>query len=113
MGDFAQFTRVTIMRKVTADIQNAIKQGATFKGANTEIRFFRDVNAVHGAEVRFHGHTIAKMCPVGRVWSFNFCGYRTNTTRDRINAVRGALGLPLVSLTEFPEGSAALRAWFN
>lgn len=91
------------MRKITADIQNAIRTNTCFKGANTEIA---------DGIVRFHGHTIAKQCPISRVWSFCFCGYRTNTTRDRINAVRGALGLPLVSLTQFRDG-ASLLSWFN
>lgn len=99
------------MRKITCSIISAIRTNTPFKGANTEILFFSDVNTVHAGVVRFHGHTIAKQCPISRVWSFCFCGYRTNTTRDRINAVRGALGLPLVSLTQFRD-AGALLTWF-
>lgn len=91
------------MRKITADIQNAIRTQSKFKGANTEIT---------DGIVRFHGHIIAEQCPISGVWSFCFQSYRTNTTRDRINAVRGALGLPLVSLTQFHDG-ASLLTWFN
>lgn len=100
------------MRKITADIQNAIRTNKPFKGANTEIVKVENICVESSQMVRFHGHTIAKQCPQSRVWSFCFQGYRTNTTRDRINAVRGALGLPLVSLTQFHDG-ASLLTWFN
>jgi hypothetical protein len=100
------------MRKITADIQNAIRTNTRFKGANTEIVQIENIGVDSSLLVRFHGHTIAKQCSQSRVWSFCFCGYRTNTTRDRINAVRGALGLPPVSLTQFRDG-ASLLTWFN
>jgi hypothetical protein len=93
------------MRKITADIQNAIRTNTTFKGANTEITWYGGIG-----EVRLHGHLIALQSVSG--WRFCFQGYRTNTTRDRINAVRGALGLPLVSLTQFRD-AGALLSWFN
>ena len=78
------------MRKIAADIQNAIRTNTRFKGANTEILRVENIGAESSGVVRFHGHT----------------------TRDRINAVRGALGLPLVSLTQFHDG-ASLLTWFN
>ena len=100
------------MRKIAADIQNAIRTNTRFKGANTEILRVENIGAESSGVVRFHGHTIAKQCPISRIWSFCFQGYRTNTTRDRINAVRGALGLPLVSLTQFRDAGSMLT-WFE
>lgn len=98
------------MRKITADIQNAIRTGKPFKGANTEttVRTREDGQVI--TSVFFHGSLIAQNGVTG--WGFCFQGYRTNTTRDRINAVRGALGLPLVSLTQFRD-AGALLSWFN
>jgi hypothetical protein len=88
---YREFTRFTpqgiIMRKITADIQNAIRAGKSFSKANTP--FDPSVGTV-----RFHGSTIAQNGITG--WGFCFQGFATPTTRDRINAVRGALGLPLV-----------------
>ena len=59
------------MRKITADIQNAIRTQSKFKGANTEIT---------DGIVRFHGHIIAKQCPISGVWSFCFQGYRATVS---------------------------------
>ena len=98
------------MHKITADIQNAIRTNTRFKGANTEITVRTREDGQVITSVFFHGHLIAQNGATG--WGFCFCGYRTNTTRDRINAVRGALGLPLVSLTQFRD-AGALLTWFE
>lgn len=85
------------MRKIAADIQNAIRTNKPFKGANTEITVQTREDGQVVTSIFFHGSLIAQKDAFG--WKFCFQGYRTNTTCDRINAVRGALGLPLVSLT--------------
>jgi hypothetical protein len=79
------------MRKITADIQNAIRANTSFSGANTSF----DPSL---GTVRFHGSLIARRGAPN--WCFCFQGYATATTRDRINAVRGALGLPLVGFVK-------------
>jgi hypothetical protein len=95
------------MRKITADIQNAIRTNTCFNGANTSF----DPSM---GTVRFHGSVIAKNGVTG--WVFCFQGYATATTRDRINAVRGALGLPLVGFAKgvpHVDGRAiGLHEWF-
>jgi hypothetical protein len=95
------------MRKITADIQNAIRTGKSFSKANTTF----DPSM---GTVRFHGLIIAQNDENGGVFCFN--GFVTPTTRDRINAVRGALGLPLVGFIKgvpHVDGRAiGLHEWF-
>lgn len=98
------------MRKIAANIQNAIRMNKPFKGANTEITVREREDGQIVTSVFFHGHLVAQNGVTG--WGFCFQGYRTNTTRDRINAVRGALGLPQVSLTKFRD-AGSLLTWFN
>lgn len=98
------------MRKITADIQNAIRTNTPFKGANTEITVRTREDGQIVTSVFFHGSLIAQNGFAG--WGFCFRGYTTPTTRDRINAVRQGLGLPRVSLTQFRD-AGALLTWFN
>lgn len=86
------------MRKITSDIQAAIRSRSAFKGANTRITVQRREDGFTVTSVYLHGHLVAQCGRTG--WAFCFRGYLTNTTRDRINAVRGAVGLPLVGFVK-------------
>lgn len=99
------------MRKIASDIQAAIRSQSPFKGANTIVC---QVPSCNVTTVTLHGHLIAHKGPKG--WQFSFRGYTTNVTRDRINAVRGAVGLPLVGFVKgvpTVEGKAVpSNGWF-
>ena len=86
------------MRKITSDIQAAIRSQSAFKGANTLITANVREDGFRVLSVYLHGHLIAQRGRSG--WGFCFCGFRTAVTRDRINAVRGAVGLPLVGFVK-------------
>ena len=102
------------MRKITADIQTAIRNQSTFKGANTLITANVREDGFKVMSVYLHGHLVAQCGRSG--WGFCFAGYPTATTRDRINAVRGAVGLPLVGFIKgvpTVEGKAVpVNDWF-
>jgi hypothetical protein len=99
------------MRKIAIELTAALKSGKSFNKGNTVY------NHPVGS-ILFHGSLIA----TGINWGDNshvrcsFSGYATPTTRDRINAVRSALGLPLVGFVKgvpHVDGRAiGLHEWF-
>ena len=86
------------MRKITADIQAAIRSQSTFQGANTLITANVREDGFKVLSVYLHGHLIAQRGRSG--WRFCFHGFCTNVTRNRINAVRSAVGLPPVGFVK-------------
>lgn len=75
------------MRKIEREMNRAIAQGKNWSKANTTVSFEGEV-----AEVRLHGHLIAK---IGEGWIQLFDGgWQTNTTKSRLNAVLEANGIP-------------------
>jgi len=93
------------MRKVEAVMIQAIRDligNADFCGSykrigNTEVRQWHDGPSHTPGyrrviEVRLHGNTIAHVYPdISRIFVRD-CGWRTATTKSRLNAILGALG---------------------
>jgi hypothetical protein len=72
------------MRQITRKAVEALLVGSRYKNSNTEVRD----NAMY-----LHGNKIAWLDVNGQLW-ISHCGYRTNTTKERLN------GLPLVSIKQ-------------
>lgn len=84
------------MKNVDFELRNAIRAGKPFKKANTVF------NPATG-EIRLHGSLIGQvMNPLENKFPVqcSFAGYLTNTTRNRINGIRAAFGLPPVSIAK-------------
>ena len=87
------------MRKVEAGMVCAIhgaihsdKSGRIFNSGNTEVHVIHE--GVHGTytynryiEVLLHGNTIATIYPSINRIKLSDCGYETNTTKSRLNAL--------------------------
>ena len=71
------------MRKIDQTLQNAIKANKQFSSGNTTLKI--DDSECYGSEVLLHGNTIAKRYL--NVLKLSNCGYVTNVTHARLNAV--------------------------
>ena len=75
------------MRKIERLMNAAIKAGKDFKLANTEV-----VSCSNVSDVFLHGNLIAR---IGETWIELFDGgYRSNTTKSRLNAILSEHGIP-------------------
>lgn len=74
------------MRKITKDAANAFRNRKGFRRSNTE---------VVGNIFYLHGHAIAQRMPMTGKVLFSMCGWPTSTTRERLNGLFDALGLPI------------------
>lgn len=72
------------MRQITRKAVEALLVGSRYKNSNTEVRD----NAMY-----LHGNKIAWLDVNGQLW-ISHCGYRTNTTKERLN------GLPSVDIRQ-------------
>ena len=74
-------------RKIETEMNAAIASGRNWSKGNTAVSFEGDV-----AKVRLHGNLIAE---IGEgfitLWD---AGWRTNTTKSRLNAILDANGIP-------------------
>lgn len=75
------------MRKIEQKMAEAIKAGKSFKAGNTAV-FTTDCGFV----VQLHGNEIARL--TGSFLRLSSCGWRTATTKSRLNAVLQAVGFP-------------------
>lgn len=76
------------MRKITQAIIEAIRSKEKLSQSNTIIQY----SLTHEMSIVYlHGHEIAKIYHDRNEVHINFCGYATNTTRDRINAILEAM----------------------
>ena len=71
------------MRKITEESVNAFYANKRFKKRNMEVYVGEFSN-----QLRLYGHTIAILNDNG-VLEITTCGYNTNTTRDRLSALKG------------------------
>jgi hypothetical protein len=71
------------MRKITEESINAFYSKKRFKKRNMEVYV-----GEFSTQLRLHGHTIAILNDNG-VLEITTCGYNTNTTRDRLSALKG------------------------
>jgi len=77
------------MRKITSESVNAFFNGENYKSGNMEVR-----NTGVAMELRLHGNLIAMQFMRNKFISIQNCGWFTNTTKERLNA------LPNVSIQQ-------------
>lgn len=74
------------MRKIEKQIIDAIRNNQDLKVANSEV-----ISCSNVSDVYLHGNLIAR---IGETWMELFdCGYQTNTTKSRLNALLQAFGM--------------------
>lgn len=73
------------MRKITEESVNAFYANKRFKKRNTEVYV-----GEFSTQLRLFGHTIAILNDNGLL-EITTCGYNTNTTRDRLSALKGVI----------------------
>ena len=67
------------MRQITRKAVEALLVGSLYKNSNTEVR---------DQSMYLHGNKIAWFDMNGQLW-ISHCGYRTNTTKERLNGLPG------------------------
>ena len=74
------------MRKIENDMVAAIRSRNNYRNDNTVVE-----QGEHGyAEVRLHGRRIARLNYQNGILELSDCGYRTATTKSRLNALLDA-----------------------
>jgi len=71
------------MRKITEESIDAFYANKRFQKKNMEVYV-----GEFSTQLRLHGHTIAILNNNGML-EITTCGYNTNTTRDRLSALKG------------------------
>ena len=74
------------MRKIEAQMIQAIKAHKSFKSGNTQVQISPKDNSAH---VYLHGNLIATECTQG--WMISDCGWQTPTTKSRLNSILALL----------------------
>ena len=72
------------MRKLEKQMNFALSNKGNWKGRNTEVEFNSNTNC---SSVYLHGHQIATLDHNNRALKLSSCGYHTNTTKSRLNAI--------------------------
>lgn len=70
------------MRKITSESVSAFLSEKEFGSSNTVV----SVN-IHTTELRLHGNLIASKVNGGKFISISNCGWFSNTTKERLNAL--------------------------
>ena len=74
------------MRKIEADMIEAIKSHRSWKSGNTQVQICSKDNSLG---VFLYGNLIATECKNG--WMITDAGWQTATTKSRLNAILGAM----------------------
>lgn len=73
------------MRQITKESVQAFNSSIAFKKANMEIEVLPNVTVM-----KLHGNSIAfRYNDPGNTLSITNCGWQTNTTKERLNAIDG------------------------
>ena len=72
------------MRKLEKQMNFALSNKSDWKGSNTEVIFNDSTNC---SQVFLHGHNIATLDHTTQALKLSSCGYETNTTKSRLNAI--------------------------
>lgn len=83
------------MRKIEAQMIQAIKAHKPFKSGNTQVSLSPEDGLAY---VYLHGNLIAAECKQG--WMINDCGWQTTTTKSRLNSILALLIDRPVSLSQ-------------
>jgi len=72
------------MRKIERQMNFAISNKGNWSSSNTQVSFNSNTNC---SQIFLHGHHIATFCHETLAVKINSCGYHTNTTKSRLNAL--------------------------
>ena len=72
------------MRKIERQMNFAISNKADWSSSNTRVEYN---NLSNCSTIYLHGHRIATLCHETRAVKIDSCGYTTNTTKSRLNAI--------------------------
>ena len=72
------------MRKLERQMNFALSNKANWAGSNTQVNYNSNTNC---SSVYLHGHQIATLDHSTNALKINSCGYQTNTTKSRLNAI--------------------------
>ena len=72
------------MRKLERQMNFAISNKADWCGSNTQVTYNSNTNC---SQVYLHGHQIATFDHDTLALKLSSCGYETNTTKSRLNAI--------------------------
>ena len=72
------------MRKIEKQMNFAISNKADWSNSNTRVEFNSNTNC---SSVYLHGHQIATLDHSTKAVKLSSCGYETNTTKSRLNAI--------------------------
>ena len=72
------------MRKIERQMNMAITHKTDWSSSNTQVSFNSNTNC---SSIHLHGHQIATVDHNLRAVKIDSCGYQTNTTKSRLNAL--------------------------
>ena len=72
------------MRKLERQMNFAVSNKGNWRGSNTQVTYNENTNC---SSVRLHGHLIATVDHSTQSIKLDSCGYTTNTTKSRLNAL--------------------------
>ena len=72
------------MRKLERQMNFAISNKGNWSGSNTQVNFNSNTNC---SSIYLHGHLIATFDHNLKAVKIDSCGYQTNTTKSRLNAL--------------------------
>ena len=72
------------MRKIEQQMNRAIANRTNWAGSNTTVTYNNSINC---SSVFLHGHQIATVDHATNAVKISSCGWTTNTTKSRLNAI--------------------------
>ena len=72
------------MRKIEREMNFAVSNKANWSKSNTQVRYNDNTNC---SSIYLHGHQIATFDHNLKAVKLSSCGYETNTTKSRLNAI--------------------------
>ena len=72
------------MRQLEKQMNFAVSNKGNWSGSNTSVSYIKSENL---SEVRLHGHLIAWFDHTKMTLGLSSCGWETNTTKSRLNAL--------------------------
>ena len=72
------------MRKLERQMNFAISNKGNWAGSNTTVTYNESTNC---SQVLLHGHQIASLDHSTNALKLSSCGYQTNSTKSRLNAI--------------------------
>tara|TARA_R100000655_G_C2864274_1_gene172095 strand:+ start:9 stop:452 length:444 start_codon:yes stop_codon:yes gene_type:complete len=73
-----------LMRKLERQMNFALSNKGNWAGSNTTVTYNESTNC---SQVLLHGHQIASLDHSTNALKLSSCGYQTNTTKSRLNAI--------------------------